>query len=689
MKKISSWISNHAILLVTLFFVLMIPSLYGFVKTEINYDILAYLPSDIETIDGQNILSSKFGIGAFAFVLTNETNNQNVSTLEDAIRKLDGVHEVVSIFDVTDQTIPISMLPESILDSIYKNDQTVILVTFRDGISDSITMDAIEDIREITHDSSKVSGMTAMVLDTKNLSISEMSLYIIFAILFCFLVLLFATDSYLIPVFLLGNIGVAILLNMGTNIFLGSISYITQSITAVLQLGVTMDFSIFLYHKYEEAKRQEKDKIRAMSQAIQETFKSVIGSSLTTIAGFLALCGMELTLGMDIGLVMAKGVVCGLLCVLTLFPALLLLFDKQIEKTKHKNLLPEFSSIQSFIIRHYKAIIVVFLLLFVPAFIGNANVEVYYKIDKSLPDDLPSKLANNVLADDFGIISPQIILLHNNIEVTKMKELTDKLQDLDGISEVLTASSLESLGIPLEILPESILKILQNDTYQLMLVNSTYEVASNELNRQIDEINHLVKEYDMDAIVAGEGALTKDLVEIADHDFRVVNYISIGIIFILMLIVLKSISLPFILIVVIELAIFLNMACAYYTNTTLPFIASIVVGTIQLGATIDYAILMSSTYLDERSITKNKVDAMKKTLKHTIPSIVVSACCFFAATMGVSLISKIDMIGSICSLLSRGAVISMVVVSFLLPSLLLLFDSLVIHTTYKKKEGLK
>lgn len=689
MKKISSWISNHAILLVTLFFVLMIPSLYGFVKTEINYDILAYLPSDIETIDGQNILSSKFGIGAFAFVLTNETNNQNVSTLEDAIRKLDGVHEVVSIFDVTDQTIPISMLPESILDSIYKNDQTVILVTFRDGISDSITMDAIEDIREITHDSSKVSGMTAMVLDTKNLSISEMSLYIIFAILFCFLVLLFATDSYLIPVFLLGNIGVAILLNMGTNIFLGSISYITQSITAVLQLGVTMDFSIFLYHKYEEAKRQEKDKIRAMSQAIQETFKSVIGSSLTTIAGFLALCGMELTLGMDIGLVMAKGVVCGLLCVLTLFPALLLLFDKQIEKTKHKNLLPEFSSIQSFIIRHYKAIIVVFLLLFVPAFIGNANVEVYYKIDKSLPDDLPSKLANNVLADDFGIISPQIILLHKNIEVTKMKELTDKLQDLDGISEVLTASSLESLGIPLEILPESILKILQNDTYQLMLVNSTYEVASNELNRQIDEINHLVKEYDMDAIVAGEGALTKDLVEIADHDFRVVNYISIGIIFILMLIVLKSISLPFILIVVIELAIFLNMACAYYTNTTLPFIASIVVGTIQLGATIDYAILMSSTYLDERSITKNKVDAMKKTLKHTIPSIVVSACCFFAATMGVSLISKIDMIGSICSLLSRGAVISMVVVSFLLPSLLLLFDSLVIHTTYKKKEGLK
>ncbi len=687
MKKISNWITNHVILLITLFVCLMIPSIYGYMKTPINYDILAYLPSDIETLKGQDILMNDFQIGAFAFVLTEQKENKNILYLEEQIKNLNGVHDVLSIADITDKTIPIEMLPENILEKIYKNGETIILVTFENGISESITMDAIENLRVLVKDASKISGMTSIVLDTKNLSESEMTLYIGFAVLFCFIVLLFATDSYLIPIFLLGNIGVAILLNMGTNIFLGNISYITQSITAVLQLGVTMDFSIFLYHKYTERKQKEKDKKKAMTTAIEETFKSVVGSSLTTIAGFLALCGMELTLGMDIGLVMAKGVICGLLTVLTLFPALLLLFDNQIEKTKHKNFLPEFKRVQNFIIKHYKGIILVFLILMIPAVIGNNRVEVYYKIDESLPEDLPSKLANNALAKEFNIISPQIVLLDNSIDNIAKQNLMEELNQVAGIEEILTMNKLESLGLTENIIPENIMKKFKNDQYELMLINSNYEVASNELNNQINEINSIIKKYDEHAIVAGEGALTKDLVEIADHDFTVVNYVSIGIIFVLMLLVLKSISLPFILIIVIELAIFANMAFAYFTGTTLPFIASIVVGTIQLGATIDYAILMSTTYLNSRETKKDKKEAMKETLSKTLPAIFVSACCFFAATCGVSLVSKIDMIASICELLSRGAIISMIVVTLLLPSLLLLFDKIIEKTTIKKKEG--
>lgn len=688
MKKISKWITNHVILIITIFACLLIPSLYGFVNTKINYDILAYLPEDIETLKGQNILTEDFKMGAFAFVITNENQNKNLLELEQKIKNLNGVSQVISIADITDQAIPIEMLPESILEKLYKEGETIIFVTFTDGISEATTIEALENLRIITNDASKISGMTSLVLDTKNLSESEMILYIGFAVIFCFIVLLVATDSYLIPVFLLGNIGVAILLNMGTNIFLGSISYITQSITAVLQLGVTMDFSIFLYHKYAETKQKEKDKKKAMKYAIEETFKSVVGSSLTTIAGFLALCGMELTLGMDIGLVMAKGVVCGLLTVLTLFPALLLTFDKQIEKTKHKNFLPEFKKLQTFILKHYKPIIVVFLILMIPAVIGNNKVEVYYKIDESLPSDLPSKLANNALAEKFNIISPEIVLLDSNMDPKKKQELMSELEDVEGIKEILTLSKLESLGISKTMIPEEIMNHVKTDQYELMLINSEYEVASNELNSQIKEINTIIKKYDEKAIVAGEGALTKDLVEIADHDFTVVNYVSIGIIFLLMLVVLKSISLPCILIVVIELAIFANMAIAYYTNTTLPFIASIVVGTIQLGATIDYAILMSTTYLTSRETKKEKNEAMKETLQKTLPAIFVSACCFFAATCGVALVSKIDMIGSICELLSRGAIISMVVVTLLLPSLLLLFDKIILKTTIKKKEGI-
>ena len=471
---------------------------------------------------------------------------------------------------------------------------------------------------------------------------------------------------------------------MGTNIFLGEISYITQAITAVLQLGVTMDFSIFLYHKYESIKKTTKDKKDAMALAIRETFKSVVGSSLTTIAGFLALCGMNLTLGKDIGVVMAKGVVCGLICVMTLFPALLLTFDNLIEKTKHKPILPEFKGIQKFAYSYYIGIIIAFVILAIPAVIGNSRTEVYYKLDNSLPEDLPCRVANSELAERFNIVSPEIILIDKNIDEASMTSLIDELKDVDGIDQVLAPSKIDSLGIPIEMIPEDLSKMFEQDDYTLIILNSTYEVASFELNDQIDLINKITKKYDENSLIAGEGALTKDLVEIADHDFLVVNYISIAIIFILMLIVLKSISLPFILVVVIEFAIFANMAIAYFTNTTLPFIASIVIGTIQLGATIDYAILMSNTYLGERE-NKDKFKSIKETLSKTVPSIIVSALCFFAATFGVAVYSQIDMIGSICSLLSRGAIISMITVTLLLPALLITCDKLIMATTKNMK----
>lgn len=469
---------------------------------------------------------------------------------------------------------------------------------------------------------------------------------------------------------------------MGTNIFLGQISYITKAITAILQLGVTTDFSIFLYHKYEQAKKKEKNNKNAMEVAIRETFTSVIGSSLTTFAGFLALCTMDLTLGIDIGIVMAKGVAFGLICVLTLFPALLLVFDKKIEQTKHKNFFPEFKLLQKVPIKHSIIILIAFLILLVPAIIGNNNYEIYYKLDETLPETLPFRIANSNLAKKFNIISPQIIVIDKDIKKDKVEDLTNNLEEIKGIDLVLSPSTLMDETTK-SLLPEDLTSMLENDKYQLILVNSTYEVASKELNKQIADISKLVKKYDKKGIVAGEGALMNDLVTIADHDFKAVNYTSIAVIFVIMILVLKSVSLPVILVLVIEFAIFINMSVAYYTNTTLPFIASIIVGTIQLGATIDYAILMSTKYLEERQTEKDKKKAMQKTLKLTVPSVITSALCFFAATIGVALYTKIDMIGSICELLSRGSIISMLVVVLILPVMLMIFDKFII----KKKEG--
>ena len=686
MKKISKFITNNSKLIVIISILLLIPALIGYVHTKINYDILVYLPKDIETIKGQNILTDDFKTGAFSFVFVDNKKAVDVLKLEEKIKDIKGVNKVFSIYDVTDTTIPVEFIPDELKDKLVKKDSTLMVVTFKESTSDEGTIEAVRELRKIAKDPSKVSGMTAMVVDTMELSDQEITAYVLIAVVLCFIVLIFASDSYIVPIFLLGNIGIAILYNLGSNIMLGEISYITKAITAVLQLGVTTDFSIFLYHKYEDLKKTNKDKKKAMELAINDTFKSVIGSSLTTIAGFLALCSMDLTLGKDIGLVMAKGVLFGLLCVLIIFPSLLLLFDKQIEKTKHKNFMPKFDKLINVIVKRRNIILVIFLILIIPAIYGNNKVGVYYKLDKSLPKDLGSSIANSRLKDEYNIVSPEMVLLDKNIKKEKVEELVDKLKEVKGIDLVLSPRTLTNL--PTEIMPDDLESIMDSDKYQLIIINSTYEIASDELNEQVGIVNNIVKKYDKKAIVAGEGPLMKDLTVIADHDFKMVNYASILVIFLLMLIVLKSIGLPFILILTIEFAIFVNMAIAYYTGVTLPFIASIVVGTIQLGATIDYAILMSTTYLKERTKEKNKEKAMKETLSSCVPSIFISALCFFGATFGVSVYSKIDMIGSICTLLSRGAIISMIVVIFILPSLLLLFDKLIMITTKNMKEVL-
>ena len=681
MNKISKFIVKSYIPILIIGLLLLIPSIIGYINTRINYDILVYLPEDIETIQGQNILTKDFGIGSYAFVMVDSSNSKYILNLENKIKKIDKVNTVFSVEDIKDVGIPKDMLPNEILEKIYdkKTNETMIMVLFDESTSKDSSLNGITELREIVKDSTKISSMTAMVLDTKNLSDQEVVTYVLIAVILVLIVLTISTDSYIIPFLLLGNIGIAILYNLGSNIIFGQISYITLAIAAILQLGVTTDFSIFLYNQYKLFKK-DNNKKEAMELAIKETFSSILGSSLTTFAGFLALCTMQLTLGKDIGLVMAKGIVCGLITVLTILPALLLICDKLIEKTKHKVLLPKFKFLQKISINNTKKILVVFLLLLIPVIYGYKNYKVYYKLDDSLPKDLPFNIANQKLKDEFNIISPSIILLDKNIPNYKVKELTEKLNNIDGIDLVLSPYNSMNSGI-INMIPESLKNKVVSNKYQLIIYNSEYEIATNKLNSQIETVNDLVKSYDKDSIVAGEGALMKDLVKISDHDLKTVNYTSIAVIIIIMFVVLKSIALPIILILAIEFAIFTNLSIAFYTNTSLPFVASIVVGTIQLGATIDYAILMSNTYIKTRKEYKNKKEAMKKTLELTTPSIITSALCFFAATIGVGIYTKIDMIGSICSLLSRGSIISMLVVILLLPSLLLIFDKLIEKTT--------
>lgn len=686
MKRIADKITNNGILILIVSFILLIVSVFGYINTRVNYDILVYLPDSIETIKGENILTDDFGLGSYAFVMVDNKSSNYILNLEDKIKDIKNVNAVYSVADVIDTTIPYDMLPDEVKDKLYSDNETIIFVTFDGSTSEDSTITAVRELRETVSDATRVSSMTAMVIDTMDLSNQEIVAYVAIAVLFCLIILLLTTDSYIIPFLLLGNIGIAIIYNMGSNYFLGDISYITKSISAVLQLGVTTDFSIFLYHKYEDSKKKIKDKKKAMSDAIVQTFKSILGSSLTTFAGFLALCTMDLLLGKDIGLVMAKGVLFGLLTVVTIFPAFLLIFDKQIDKTKHKILLPEFKKLPKFITSKSKAILIIFIILMIPAYYGNSHYDVYYKLDDSLPKDLAFNVANSNLAKKFNITSPEVIILDKDVSSSEVEELTDELKNVKGIDLVLAPSEIINNGLE-TILPDELQDLFNNDKYQLILTNSTYEIASDKLNDQITTINKIVHKYDKKAIVAGEGALMKDLITIADHDFKMVNYTSLAVIFVIMILVLKSLSLPMVLSLVIEFAIFVNMSIAYYTGTSLPFIASIVVGTIQLGATIDYAILMSTTYIEKRQKSADKKKCMEETLQFTIPSIITSALCFFAATSSVGFYTKIDMIGSICNLLARGSLISMASVIFILPTLLMMFDKIVLKNKNAKKEG--
>ena len=681
MKKFSDFICRHRVGIVVLSIVLMVPALLGYIATKVNYDLLVYLPSDIETIEGQRILTDEFGMGAFSAAVVEKMPAKQQLGLEEKIRAVEGVNQVLSLADLTGTAFPVEFLPSELREKLAHEDSQLILITFRDGTSDDATLAAVEQIRAITKEQCLIGGMSAMVLDTKMLFNNETVLYVLIAVGLSLLILMLCLDSYLVPFLMLGSIGIALLFNMGTNVFLGEISYITKAISAVLQLGVTMDFSIFLYHKYEAAKKQEKDRLSAMSEAIQATATSVVGSALTTFAGFLALCTMSLTLGTDIGIVMAKGVVLGVICAITTFPAMLLVCDKWIDRTHHKELLPCFTTLREAIIKYRKIILAVFLVLLIPAYVLNTKTEVYYKLDSSIPEDYEYSRATEKLREEYGMESQMIVLVDSDLAAAKLDEMTQKIQQTAGIDGVVSASVLNQYGLSEDLLTSEMKDILQSEDHSAIIVLSDYEIATEELNAQITELNTIVKTYDENAIIAGEGPLMKDLVEISDRDFKNVNAVSIGVIFIIMAMVLKSISLPVILMTAIEFAIFLNLGCAYVTGTQIPFIASIVIGTIQLGATIDYAILLTTKYLNERQNGTEKIAAVRTALSDSMQSIFVSAMCFFGATIGVGLFSQIDMIGSVCELIARGAIISMTVVMIVVPTLLVTCDGLIRKTT--------
>ena len=696
MKKITKSIVKGKWLIIILALILVIPCVLGYNSTKINYDILSYLPNDIETIKGEKILTDDFHSGAFSIVVTKNMSPKDMMILQEQFKKIDGVERVMSVNDLATIEIPeeakqvlgkdisiTDIFPEEEMTKIATKYNGLILVTFRNSTSDDKTLEAVEQMRDMVENKAEVGGMSAMVLDTKELFNSEMLLYVVIAVILCILILELSLDSYIVPLLLMVNIGLAILFNMGSNILLGDISYITKAIAAVLQLGVTTDFSIFLYHKYEKKKENNKDKTIAMEEAIHDTFTSVIGSSLTTIAGFLALCTMTLTLGFDIGVVMAKGVLIGVLCVLTIFPALLLIFDKIIEKTKHKKILPEFKLIKNFVFKHHLIIFILFLILLIPAYIYQTKTDVYYKLDESIPENYGYRKATKALHEKYGLVSQEMLLVPKSIDDNKIIEMVEKIEKVEGIDFVLSSSSLTKQGIPEMLIPTELSSIYQTDDYNMIIIGSKYDIATDELNKQIKAVNKIIKSYDKNIILAGEGPLTNDLVTTTDTDLRNVSITSIAVIFIIMLLVLKSITLPVLLVTAIEFAIFINMGIPYFMGTKIPFVASVVIGTIQLGATIDYAILMTTKYLEERK-SKDKKDAVKGALDNSVSSIIVSGMCFFGATVGVGIVSKVDMIGSLCILLARGAIISMLVVICVVPSMLLLFDKLIVKTTLLK-----
>lgn len=681
MIKLGKWIAKHKVIIVIISLLLLIPSFIGMAATRVNYDILSYLPDSLETVEGQDIMVDEFGMGAFSMVVVEDMDLKDVAELKQKFQDVEHVKDVLWYDSVADLSIPVSMIPDKFKDAFFNGDATMMIALFDNTTSSDAAMEAVTEMRKIANKQCFISGMSGVVTDIKNIALEEMPIYVVIAACLSLLVLLLAMDSLVVPVLFLISVGLAVVYNLGSNIFLGEVCYITKSLTAVLQLGVTMDYSIFLLNSFEAYKKKYDENERAMAHAIADTFKSVAGSSVTTIAGFLALCVMTFALGRDMGIVMAKGVVIGVVCCVTVLPAMILVFDKAIEKTKHKALLPNMDKASGFITKHYRVWLLVFLILLYPAIYGNNHTQIYYNIDKSLPSTLDSNVANEKLKEDFDMSTVHMVLLKNGLDSKQKTQMLDEIEKVDGVKWSLGMNSLIGPTFPESMIPSNIKEMLQSDNYEVQFVCSEYSSATDECNAQLDAIQKIVKEYSPESMVIGEAPLMKDLQDTTDIDLQRVNILSMAAIFVIILVVFKSISLPFVLLAVIEFAIYVNMAIPYYQGVTLPFVASIVIGAIQLGATVDYAILMTSNYQKQRHLGKTKKESISIAHKFSMKSIIVSGCSFFAATFGVALYSQVDMIGSICTLLARGAVISTIVVLLVLPAMFMVFDPIIVHTS--------
>ena len=685
MEKFGKVIVKLRIPILVLSILLLIPSAIGYVNTRVNYDILYYLPDEIETMQGQDILMDDFNKGAYAMVVVQDMDAKAANKLIKKVENVEHVAQVISYTGIVGEDVPSEMVPSKFR-KYFENDSTdttLFAIFFDNTTSSDDTMNAITQIRKVTEGQAFISGMSAVVTDTKNLSEKETPLYVLIAVVLVCIVLAIFMDSFLVPVFFMLSIGMAIVYNLGSNILLGEVSYITKALAAVLQLGVTLDYSIFLWHSYKEMKAQyPNDHKEAMAVAIGNTLTSVVGSSITTVAGFIALCFMSFTLGLDLGIVMAKGVIFGVIGCVTILPSLILTFDRALEKTMHREVMPGFDKLAAFIVNHSWIFIIIFLALLGPAIYGQSHTSVYYDLSDTLPEELACSQANKKLEENFDMNSIYMILADTNMSTDTANEMLDKLNDVDGVQFALGLDTALKSGIPQEFLPSKMVSELKGEDYQIMMIATDYKIASDDINNQINKVNDIVKSYDSKAMVVGEAPYTKDLITITDKDFKTVSAVSIVAIFVIILFVLKSISLPVILVAAIEFAIFVNMGIPYFTHTQIPFIASVVIGTIQLGATVDYAILMTTRYKKERSQGLAKKEAIQTALAASIPSIIVSALGFFAATFGVGCIASVDMIGSLCTLMARGAIISMFVVIFILPSLFVLCDKLIINTSF-------
>ena len=690
MEKFGRKIVKFRIPIFILGLLLLVPAFFGYIHTRVNYDILYYLPGEIETMQGQNILEEEFGTGAYSMFICEGMSNKDVAALKEKIEGVDHVSQVVWYDSFLDLSVPMEMLPEEVQKAFNSDDSTLMFIIFDTTTSADETMDAIDEIRSLSNQQCFLSGMSAIVTDTRNLAESEVTIYVIIAVILSAIVLALTMGSYLIPVFFLLSIGFAILYNMGTNIFFGQISYITKALSAVLQLGVTMDYSIFLWHSYQEQlTHYPENHGEAMAQAIAATIKSVVASSVTTIAGFVALCFMSFTLGLDLGLVMTKGVIFGVICCVTILPAMIMIFDKAIDRTKHRQLIPDFPKISDFVVKHHKIFALVFVLLFIPFTYFQSHTNVYYNLDSSLPEDLESIVANTKLQEEYQMGAAHMILLDDNITEKDKYKMIEEMEEVDGVKQVLGLESIIGPAFPENMIPDSIKSILNSGKYELMLITNEYQTATDEVNQQIEELNQVLKKYDSTGMLVGEAPCTKDLIDITDNDFKVVSMVSILAVFLIIALTFKSISLPVILVMVIEGAIFINMGIPYLTGAKLPFIASIVIGTIQLGATVDYAILMTSRYEKERCSGKSKKEAIQIMHRTSLRSVMTSAFSFFAATFGVGLYSQIDMISSLCLLMARGALISMCAVLLFLPAMFWIFDGAICKTSLNFRRALK